>query len=188
MEGGAGPRRAEQAELIDNHSLSLILQSLRQKFQYTVIDTASAINSTELTVLDIADYILLVTMPDMASIKNTKLALALMKKLGYDDEKVMVVLNGDKHEFGIKADDIEESLQIKFIARLPFEPQSTNQAINDGAPFIVTDGKTPLAGAMNYLASMFGSVGKIDDNNYNYAKITDKLRLFWSNITRKRSK
>jgi len=57
------------------------------------VDSSSYLNDVTLSVLDIADTVILVTVQDIPSIKNDRLFLDLLLTLSIPVEKVALVMN-----------------------------------------------------------------------------------------------
>jgi pilus assembly protein CpaE len=72
-----GPTQPELADSITAEMVGEIIQSLKKHFKVVVVDTSSHLSDKTLVVMDNADYVLVVTTPELPAIKNTKLFLEL---------------------------------------------------------------------------------------------------------------
>ncbi|WP_371376232.1 response regulator [Sporomusa aerivorans] len=149
------PNRPEQAATITGSHLTAILETMRKKFRYTVIDTAAAYSENMLAVLDAADIVLVVAALDLPTIKNVKLCLEVMESRKHSPGKVKVILNKvDIAEQGINIDEIEESLQYKVTATIPNDTKVVVASVNRGVPFVFSHPDTPVAHSLFDLARL----------------------------------
>ena len=152
------PLQPEQAENITAQHLDVILKLLKKRFQYIIIDTASIFNDVTLTLIDLSDLVLLLSAPDLMTIKNIKLCLETLEKLGYPEGKVNLVLNRADTEGGLKINEIEDSLHHQFVGALPSDSELVLSSINKGVPFVVNNPHSTLA------RGVFALAGKITKN------------------------
>lgn len=148
----SAPFRPEQAETITGSHLADIIKIMRTMFQYVIVDTAPAFNDTMLTVLDVADKVIVVSSMDLPTIKNVRLCLEIMESLNYTTEKVKVVLNRANSEGGMEPREAEESLHCTFTATLPSDGKTVVGSVNKGIPFVVSHPDTQVSQAMFDLA------------------------------------
>jgi pilus assembly protein CpaE len=142
------PPRPEMADLIAPGVLTAILDKLRHLYNYIVVDTASTLADTTLTVLDMAERVVLIATPDIPAIKNAKLFFEVTEALEYLPGKTVLILNKAGRHANIRAEDIEASIKHPVDAQLPLDEATTTAAANQGVPYMVSARSTPLAQAM----------------------------------------
>lgn len=142
------PPRPEMADLVAPGILSTILDKLRHLYDYIVVDTASTLADTTLTVLDMAERVILIATPDIPAIKNAKLFFEVTEALEYPSGKTILILNKSGRHANIRAEDIEASIKHPVAAQLPLDQQTTTAAANQGVPYMMSAPSTPLAQAM----------------------------------------
>jgi pilus assembly protein CpaE len=71
-----------------------------------VLDTSSYLTEKTLTMLDIADRIILVTQQSLPNLKNARLFLDLTESLEYAAEKIWLVVNRVGEDQGISVKNI----------------------------------------------------------------------------------
>lgn len=146
------PPRPEMGELVSPEHLKKILSSLRAQFQYIVVDTGPALHETTLTVLEMAQRILLVITPDIPTIKNAKLFFELLEALGHTPEKVSLILNKAGGRSNIRIEDIESSIKHPLAAQIPLDETAALSAANKGVPLIVGFRGNPITRSILGLA------------------------------------
>jgi pilus assembly protein CpaE len=140
------------ADLVSPDYLKRILEELRRQFDFVVVDTATIINDTILTVLDLADRIVLVATPDIPSIKNARLFFEITDALNYAPNKIMLVLNKMDRRSGITAQMIEDNIKHQVVGQIPLDEVLALTSINRGVPLMVDQRAKPIGQAMQQLA------------------------------------
>jgi pilus assembly protein CpaE len=149
-----GPPRPEMADLVTTSSLKEILEHIKEALDYIVVDTWSSLHDTMLTVMDIADRIILITTPEIPAIKNAKLFFEVTEALEYPKGKTLLVLNKADRRSGIRAQDIETGIKHPVAVQIPLEERTVTQAVNQGIPFVVSDKNSPVSQGIYNLARL----------------------------------
>jgi len=143
------PPRPEMADLLTPDHMKSVLEKLRHDFDYVIVDTWTALHDLVLQVLDASDRIVLVTVPDVPSIKNTRLFFDVTEALEYPPNKLVLVVNQvDRRAGGISVKLIEENLKHRVAAQIPFDDRTALVSINQGVPFVMGDRRNLLAQAI----------------------------------------
>lgn len=150
----AAPPAPAMAGQISPGAVSAVLNMLRARYEYTVIDTASDLSDVTLAALDAADTLLLPFPPDMASLKVTTAALGIFASLGYDGHKLAPIINWTFARGGLTQENIEAVLGVPVKAVIPYEPSLFVESINRGQPFVLTHPRAPASLAIEKLARM----------------------------------
>lgn len=146
------PPRPEMADLVTAENLQRVLEHLKRQFRYVVVDTWTSLHDSVLTVLDVADVIVLLTTPDIPSLRNVRLFFEVTEQLGYPPEKIALTLNkSDPRKSRIRASDVQDSLKHPVIAELPFD-DVVPVSVNQGVPFLISGDSRPISQAVTRLA------------------------------------
>jgi pilus assembly protein CpaE len=148
----AAPSRPEQAEKINAEQFTRVLRYLRQMFAYVIVDTSSYLTDVILSVIDICDEIILVTVQDIPSIKNDRLFLDLLQTLNIPLEKVSFVMNRYDKRIAITPERIAENLKQEIVAVIPLDERTVITAVNRGVPFMLDNKTSPAARGIFSLA------------------------------------
>ena len=146
------PPRPEMADLVGPDQIKRILEELRGQYDYILVDTATIINDTILTALDLADRIILVATPDIPAIKNARLLFEITDALNYPPNKIMLVINKSDRRSGITAQMIEDNIKHQVVAQIPLDEALVLNSINRGVPFIIDQRAKPIGQAVSQLA------------------------------------
>ncbi len=146
------PPRPEMADFVTAENLQKVLEQLKALFDFVVVDTWTSLHDSVLTALDLSDQIVLLTTPDIPSLRNVRLFFEVTEQLEYPPEKISLVLNRfDKGKGRIRAKDIEESIKHPVAAELPFD-EIVPLSVNQGVPFIISDSSRSVSQAVTRLA------------------------------------
>ncbi len=129
------PSKPEAAEYISKESIEKLIMQVKKQYDVIVIDTGINFNDNTLYVLDNAEKIIFLSTMEIISLKNTKLGLRVMQSLGYEKDKVKLVISRFNTSYGIGKKDVEEVFKDNIFAMIPDEEKTVTLSINKGEPF-----------------------------------------------------
>ncbi|HET9613892.1 MAG TPA: response regulator [Candidatus Limnocylindrales bacterium] len=133
------PPSPEMAELITPSGVRRVLEALRRTNDLVIVDCTSTFNDTTLAILDAADLVLTMLSLEITSIKNMRLFLEVAEQLGYDQDKIQLVLNRADSSLGIRVSDVESSIGRKVNHTIVSDGRSVVYALNRGVPFFLSN-------------------------------------------------
>jgi pilus assembly protein CpaE len=116
--------------------IAKVVDLLSQTHDYVVIDTPGAFNELVATALEAANIILLITSMDIASIKDTALALEMLRAASVSEDKVKLVINHSTSANSLRPEDVERVLEYEVFWRIPHDVAVSNSN-QLGQPIIV---------------------------------------------------
>jgi len=128
------PGKPEASEYISKETVEKLMKALKRQYDVIVVDTGINFNDNTLFVLDIAHIILMVSSMEIVALKNTKLGLRVMESLGYEKDKVKLVINRFNTSYGIRKKEIEEAFTDGVFAAIPDEEKIVTTSVNKGIP------------------------------------------------------
>jgi len=146
------PPRPEMADLVVPDHMKRILEELKKTFDCIVVDTWTSLHDLVLSIMDVSDRIVLITTPDIPSIKNTKLFFEVTEALGYSPEKVFLTINKVDRRSNIRPEDIETGVKHSVAATLALDERVASLAANQGSPFVLSAANSPIAQGVISLA------------------------------------
>ncbi|MEX1252756.1 MAG: response regulator [Dehalococcoidia bacterium] len=131
-----------------------IVDLLAQGHDYIIIDTPGTFNELIATTLDLANVILLVTSMDIASIKDTALALEMLRAAQVSEDKVKLTINHSTSSNSLREEDVERVLEYNVTWRIPhdYNVASANQL---GIPIVVAKPYARVSRAITDMAYAF---------------------------------
>jgi pilus assembly protein CpaE len=124
-----------------------LLADLRHHYDYIVVDTPSHFSEHVLAALDQTDHYVLVTTPELPSLKNLRLTLDMFELLGYARDKRLIVFNRSDDQTGLTAADIEATVKSPIAAHIP-SSRDVPISINKGVPLAQSQPKHPVSVAL----------------------------------------
>lgn len=147
------PPRPEMAEMVTAEQLRRTLTVLRDHYDFTVVDTWSCLDERVLTILEVADRILLCFTLDLPAIKSTKVFLEVSELLRFPAEKIVPVLIKSTGTQGIEIRDVESTLGRQLGAQISNDARLASRAINEGDPLVLGHTATVVAQDLRRLAA-----------------------------------
>ena len=147
------PPTPEEGDRIQEHQMVQTLDVLRTMYDYIVVDVEKRLGDLTLSVLDHADQIFIVMTADLSCLKNVRLALEALARIGYEGSKVKLLLNRSNAFTGISVQAAEGVLKRKFEHKVANEYRVAISAQNSGTPFSHTKPDSPLGREMAALAA-----------------------------------
>jgi pilus assembly protein CpaE len=130
----AAPTFPSEAETLRGETLGTALRLMKDQFDYLVADLPHDFSEPALQALDVADVILMVATPDMSSIRAVAAAMDTYVKLGYQKEKIKLILNAIFPRSSLSKEKIESASGVNTIVTIPYVQDVFVDAINLGQP------------------------------------------------------
>jgi pilus assembly protein CpaE len=173
------PPTPETAELLTAGAVMRVLNHLRADNDLVVVDCAAFFNETTLAILDAADEILTILSLEITSIKNMRLFLEVADQLGYEGDKVRLILIRADSALGIRVADVEQSIGRKVDETIVSDGRSVVYALNRGVPFFLSNRETQVSQDILRLArSVIGDRAHVAPGPSEPAKQAHKKSLF----------
>lgn len=128
----ADPPMIEDAESISAEQVKEMLSTLQSMFDIIIVDTSHQFEERTLTALERSDIILLVTLLNLPSLKNTQRCLELFRRIGFRDEQIRLVLSRFLPSAEIPREKIEEIMKIPVFFAVPNDYPTVISSVNRG--------------------------------------------------------
>lgn len=156
----AAPTFPPEADLLTTEHFNACMNLLRNEYDYIVVDLPHDFREIAYRTLDLSDAIVIVIAPEMASVRAAAAAIETYKKLGYDQEKITIVMNWTFERHGLARKNIEAALHHSIDVILPFKPEIVIEAINYGQPFL---GAKPSEDISEMIENLAYGISKEED-------------------------
>ena len=133
-----------------------MLQLLRARYDYIILDLAHNLDAPIIAALDQADEILLVFTFDLLAARGAQRALMIFKRLGYPRQKIKLVANRWAKKVGIQVEKVEQFLGEKISCYITNDYPQVIDSINQGQPVVRLTPNSPLTANMRNLAGVCG--------------------------------
>jgi pilus assembly protein CpaE len=153
------PLRPEVGESIDAAKIAAVLQVARGMYDAIVVDTAPLFDGPMLTALDRSDQLLLVSTPDVPSMKNIRLALQTLELLGFPLDRVALVANRAGMAGGASVAEMSDTIgrEVRFV--LP-DDAAVPASINSGVPAVLFQARSRFSRNLKSLVATLTGGGE----------------------------
>ena len=148
------PTRPDQAAGITVEFLRDVYAALRSSNEFVVVDTPPGFTPEVIASIDSSSHVCMVGMLDAPSLKNTKLGLETLELMGYDADRIRLVLNRADTRVGIANDEV-----VAITGRAPDVMVPSDReipcSVNEGVPVVLGRGRSDAARAFKSLAQLY---------------------------------
>ena len=148
------PTRPDQASAVSIDFLRDVYASLRTMCDAVIVDTPPGFTPEVIATIDVSGEVCMVGMLDSLSLKNTKLGLETLDLMGYDTDRVSLVLNRADSRVGITPDDVSTIVGRKPDVFIPSD-REIPRSINEGTPIVAAKQQSGAAKAFRGLADRY---------------------------------
>jgi pilus assembly protein CpaE len=148
----------ETVDVIHKASPSAVertLAFLGGNYQFVVVDCPPGLSEVTLACISQSDQVVVVLTAELPSIRNAVRYIEHLERLGYNANKIQIVLNRHSKRGPLADDRIEKALGRKISVRVPNSYDEVIKAINAGAP--IPSGKSAFGEAIQVWARNFAS-------------------------------
>jgi pilus assembly protein CpaE len=148
------PVRPDQASAVTIEFLRDVYVLLRATHDFVVVDTPPGFSPEVIASIDSSTHVAMVGMLDALSLKNSKLGLQTLSLMGYESDRIRVVLNRADTNVGVTAEDVTTVLGRAPDVMVPSH-RDVVRSINEGVPVVLSRPKSEMARAFKALAAMY---------------------------------
>jgi Flp pilus assembly CpaE family ATPase len=130
----AAPTRLDEAMLVKGDHVDRVLQLLREDFDWIVVDVSREWKETSIRALDLAAHVLLVTLPDVATLSQARKHLELLRRVGRPEESLHLVTNRNQSSAPLGDRDYLSFLGRVPEVRIPNDFATALLSVNEGRP------------------------------------------------------
>ncbi len=142
-------------DFINAEHIHVILEALRESFDYVVVDMPGRFVETIMPALALADQLLVITTPELSAVRNIKVLLVTLKDLNFPQSKIRIVLNKEDLRGEIKKNDVETTLNKKVDASIGLDYHRVLSSLNRGVPLVYEYPKNTLSKNFEKMCAKF---------------------------------
>jgi len=177
------PKMAEESDLITPDHIHKILTMMKELFDFVVIDTTHSFDDVIIEALELSDVVLLISVLDLPTIRNTQRCLEIFRRLGFSEEKIKLIVNRFMSEEEVDPGRFETALDFPVYWKIPNDYSTVINAINGGVPIMRLAPSSPIAKNFNEFALLLTGSSDGKDTNHRPGKM---FRKVFSMVTRSR--
>jgi pilus assembly protein CpaE len=161
----AQPNDIDKVEESNPDDIYMVINAAAKGYQYVLMDIGSYVDAGAEMALSVSDIIILVTAPDVISVRNAFRRLKLMERLGIEKERIRLVVNRQSKSSFVPLSDIEGNLGIRIAATIVDDSRTVETAINEGKLVRDINRKSEVAENISSLVAMLTSGFEGDDDD-----------------------
>jgi pilus assembly protein CpaE len=143
----AAPRDPSEADRITPPDVTRILEAVRNRFDYVLVDTPPALAETVLAAFDLSDLLYVMATLDLPSVRNMSVFLSTLDRLRIDTSNIRLVLNKAEDDVGIDIDQVTKLFPQGFESILPYAKE-VSRSINLGMPVMAASPESEISRLM----------------------------------------
>lgn len=143
----AAPRLPAEADSVTGGDITRILDVLRSRGTWVVVDTHEGLSDIVVAALEMTDHVFALATPDRPSIANLHHLLQALDRLGVASDSISVVLNKVEADVGFDPFDIAAQLGRRLAAVVPYD-REVSLSVNVGVPLLASEPRSPVATAL----------------------------------------
>jgi pilus assembly protein CpaE len=150
----SAPYQPADVESVDGERIGKILGFLKGHYDYIIADAPKTLSPLTLNAFEASDHLLLVTTPDLQSLRNVNRSLPLLKGLGdrRPDDWLRLVVNRFSSSDPITVEEVQRTLRMKVYRTISNDYRTVHGSINEGRPAVLA-GKSRYADDVRELAA-----------------------------------
>jgi len=135
-------QKLDDSDLFTPEVFEKVLGILSQYNDVIIVDAGSIFEKQTTTALVKAQRILLVTTPEITSLRRCGQFLRAAEENGFPREKIQLIVNRDGLPGGLALEDISQNLNMQVALALPDDPGLVTYSLNRGIPFVISAPKS----------------------------------------------
>jgi pilus assembly protein CpaE len=148
------PVRPDQAGAVTVEFLQEVYALLRSSHDFVVVDTPPGFMPEVIASIDASTHVCIVGTLDSLSLKNTKLGLETLDLMGYESERISMVLNRADSKVGVTQDDVTAIVGRSADILVPSH-RDIARSVNEGKPVVQSRPRSDVARAYRTLADHY---------------------------------
>ncbi len=178
------PQQLDESNIPDQEGFARVLELVREMFDYVVVDTGALTDPYTPVVLQYADHILLVLVPEMPVLQRTGLFIETAREHGFPLDRILLVLNRATAQGGITQQHIQDRLGMEVPFVIPEDISLVTFSINQGIPLVISHPKSAVTQSLSRMVHKLVRNGAsrlaIEGNGGGWQGLPQRLRKLLS--------
>ena len=146
----AAPIEPSAVEKIKAEAVEQIIAKAVKEYDFVILDSAPAFTDIILTGFDLSEQFVIISTPDLPSIKNLRVTLSTLKALGFPEHKNLIVINRLESATGLGLHEVRELIGTEIDATIPGS-KKLQKSLNQGVPAVLRFGSDKAVKAIKKL-------------------------------------
>ncbi len=138
------PRDPSEADRINPPDVTRVIEALRSRYDYVVVDTPAALTEIVLAAFDLSDSLYVMATLDLPSVRNMGVFLSTLERLKIPADNINLILNKAESDVGIDVDQVARLFPQGFAAVLPYA-REVSKSVNVGTPVLAFSPRSDIS-------------------------------------------
>lgn len=147
------PETPDRAIDVRPETIERLLAVARTRYDFVLFDVGRVLDNVTVRALDEVDTVYVVIQSTLPYLHNARRLIGVLTGLGYDREKVKVILNRYVKTDEIGVSEIQKTLGFDVVLQIPNSYANVAYSINHGVPLIEHAARDPVARSLAELAA-----------------------------------
>src|SRR3990172_732885 len=134
-----------------------VVSLLMQTYDYVILDTPGTFNDIVARALELATMVVLVATVDMASLKDTLLAIDMLRSWNFPQEKIKLVINATNEASNVQPQEVKRMLGRDVFWSIPYD-RNISAATQLGMPVVVAKPQSKASESIVEMAQALSGV------------------------------
>jgi pilus assembly protein CpaE len=144
----SAPDSPERSVDVKPESVERIVALARSRYDFVLLDVGRIMESISIRALDEAERIYVVLQSALPSLHDAKRLIGVLGGLGYDRDKLRIVVNRLDKDSEIGLGEVQKTLGHEVAVQIPNSYASVVSSVNHGVPILKQSPKDPVARAL----------------------------------------
>jgi pilus assembly protein CpaE len=145
------PKSPEYAEYVTTKTIETMINTMRPFYDYILIDTAPMFSDITMVAIENSNLVLLVSVPDISTLRNTKITLNILDSLQQKEKTELVINRLTKGLISLK--DMQRVLNEPLKNTITFDFKTAITSHNKGVPIVLDAPKSEIGKDLKKLAN-----------------------------------
>jgi len=145
------PKSPEYAEYVTTKNIETMINTMRPFYDYILIDTAPMFSDITMVAIENSNLVLLVSVPDISTLRNTKITLNILDSLQQKEKTELVINRLTKGLISLK--DMQRVLNEPLKNTIAFDFKTAISSHNKGVPIVLDAPKSEIGKDLRKLAN-----------------------------------
>lgn len=137
-----------------------IVSLLTQTYDYVILDTPGTFNDIVARALELATMVMLVATVDMAALKDTLLAIDMLRSWNFPQDKIKLVINATNEAVNVQPAEVKRMLGRDVFWSIPYD-RNISTATQLGMPVVVAKPQSRAAESLVEMAFALSGVSQV---------------------------
>ena len=125
------PKEPTQADGVTADDITRVIDNLRRRFDYVIVDTPAALTEGVLAAMDLTDHLFVLSTIDLPAVRNLGVFLRTLEQLRVSPDIVSIVMNKIETDVGVDVRQVAKLFPQGFRSELPYAKE-VSRSINGG--------------------------------------------------------